>query len=258
MIRRFFKTPRISYNFRTDPDKYSGVAFWLEIAAKGKGLASESFAPNFHGWSTETLSHLAGLTQQRSAIIEALDSLGKQRSVVEKSSSSALVEHVRTVNSLERQRVALLYELLAYGREMATPEFLQHIYATPIPLKPSDGDDSNDDRCYALYRGTVWSSDRSLEPDQWAILAYRFIEREDAELKAALAVEEPDSGRERLTPEVRRAVWARDQGKCARCGSRERLEFDHIIPVSRGGANTERNIELLCEVCNRAKSDSVE
>jgi 5-methylcytosine-specific restriction endonuclease McrA len=57
---------------------------------------------------------------------------------------------------------------------------------------------------------------------------------------------------------VRRAVWQRDQGRCAKCGCRDRLEFDHIVPISRGGANTERNIELLCELCNRGKSDRIE
>ncbi|MBF0103144.1 MAG: HNH endonuclease, partial [Desulfobacterales bacterium] len=42
-----------------------------------------------------------------------------------------------------------------------------------------------------------------------------------------------------------------------RCGSRENLEYDHIIPVSKGGSNTARNIELLCEKCNREKSDKI-
>jgi Holliday junction DNA helicase RuvB len=65
-------------------------------------------------------------------------------------------------------------------------------------------------------------------------------------------------GRLAIPPEVRREVWRRDGGKCARCGSRENLEYDHIIPVSRGGSNTARNIELLCEKCNRAKSDSIQ
>jgi 5-methylcytosine-specific restriction endonuclease McrA len=52
---------------------------------------------------------------------------------------------------------------------------------------------------------------------------------------------------------VRHEVWRRDRGSCVECGSRARLEFDHIIPVSRGGSNTVRNIELRCEPCNRRK-----
>jgi hypothetical protein len=56
---------------------------------------------------------------------------------------------------------------------------------------------------------------------------------------------------------VRHEVWRRDRGTCVECGSRGRLEFDHIIPVSRGGANTVRNIELRCEPCNRRKGARV-
>ena len=41
------------------------------------------------------------------------------------------------------------------------------------------------------------------------------------------------------------------------CGSRERLEFDHIIPVSKGGSNTARNLELRCETCNRQKGATI-
>lgn len=65
------------------------------------------------------------------------------------------------------------------------------------------------------------------------------------------------SGRTPIPEAVRHAVWRRDQGRCARCDSQERLEFDHIIPVSRGGANTERNLQLLCERCNREKSATI-
>jgi len=59
--------------------------------------------------------------------------------------------------------------------------------------------------------------------------------------------------REPIPQRVRNEVWNRDGGHCVDCGSRERLEYDHIIPVSRGGSNTARNIELRCERCNRSK-----
>jgi hypothetical protein len=63
--------------------------------------------------------------------------------------------------------------------------------------------------------------------------------------------------REAIPERVRHEVWRRDQGRCVDCGSRGRLEFDHIIPISKGGSNTARNIELRCEACNRRKSASV-
>jgi len=63
--------------------------------------------------------------------------------------------------------------------------------------------------------------------------------------------------RPRIPESVRIEVWRRDGGKCARCGSREKLEYDHIVPISKGGSNTARNIELLCEKHNRSKSNNV-
>ena len=61
----------------------------------------------------------------------------------------------------------------------------------------------------------------------------------------------------RISQNVKDKVWNRDGGKCVECGSNENLEFDHIIPHSKGGANTYRNIQLLCEPCNRSKSAKI-
>lgn len=56
---------------------------------------------------------------------------------------------------------------------------------------------------------------------------------------------------------VKMAVWRRDGGKCVECKSKEKIEYDHIIPVNKGGSNTERNVQLLCEKCNREKSAKI-
>jgi len=61
----------------------------------------------------------------------------------------------------------------------------------------------------------------------------------------------------RISQDLKDKVWRRDEGKCVECSSNENLEFDHIIPHSKGGANTYRNIQLLCEKCNRSKSAKI-
>jgi 5-methylcytosine-specific restriction endonuclease McrA len=59
--------------------------------------------------------------------------------------------------------------------------------------------------------------------------------------------------REPIPREVRRAVFERDGGKCAQCGSNFDLQYDHVIPVVLGGATTVGNLQLLCGDCNREK-----
>ncbi len=63
--------------------------------------------------------------------------------------------------------------------------------------------------------------------------------------------------RQTISQAIKDKVWNRDGGKCVQCGSNEKLEFDHIIPHSKGGANTYRNLQLLCEPCNRSKSAKI-
>jgi len=42
-------------------------------------------------------------------------------------------------------------------------------------------------------------------------------------------------------------------GRCAYCGSMERIEADHRIPLDRGGSNEIGNILPACRHCNRRK-----
>jgi stress response protein SCP2 len=64
----------------------------------------------------------------------------------------------------------------------------------------------------------------------------------------------PGSRASRVIPQaVKAEVWRRDGGVCVECGGGEHLEFDHVIPFSRGGASSVNNLQLLCRRCNRAK-----
>jgi hypothetical protein len=120
----------------------------------------------------------------------------------------------------------------------------------------------NDD--FWLYQDKVYEVKGGHSNEEKKLLVLEFADRDRRKferLKNKFSGEKSDEmkyERIRIPEEVRIAVWRRDQGRCARCGSRENLEYDHIVPVSKGGGNTERNIELLCQNCNRSKSNNIE
>ena len=56
-------------------------------------------------------------------------------------------------------------------------------------------------------------------------------------------------------------VLKRENQICSRCGKSvkdEYVEFDHIIPWSKGGSSDEHNIRLLCVDCNRKRGKKFE
>ncbi|MDD5593708.1 MAG: HNH endonuclease [Candidatus Margulisbacteria bacterium] len=63
----------------------------------------------------------------------------------------------------------------------------------------------------------------------------------------------------RLIPRtVMLRVVRRDNNQCQLCGRvlmDNEIEFDHIIPLSKGGSSEENNIRVTCLECNRSKSD---
>ena len=68
------------------------------------------------------------------------------------------------------------------------------------------------------------------------------------------------SSRSRYIPaSVKREVWRRDQGCCGyvdphsgrRCGSRYRLEIDHVVPFALGGDAEPGNLRLRCRAHHR-------
>ncbi|HEX8522847.1 MAG TPA: HNH endonuclease signature motif containing protein [Tepidisphaeraceae bacterium] len=77
--------------------------------------------------------------------------------------------------------------------------------------------------------------------------------------KANQSIVAPASGKSaRSIPrDVRQRVWQAYAGRCAECGATEYLEFDHIIPVAKGGSNSQANVQLLCRRCNGKKSDHI-
>lgn len=121
---------------------------------------------------------------------------------------------------------------------------------------------------FYVFKGNLYCfADKDLHNDEERLLLIKehyFKEekkfnrlKKDIRLFEKLEEMDIQESREPIPEEVRFSVWRRDGGKCVKCGSKRKLEFDHIIPVSKGGGNTERNIQILCEHCNREKSDRI-
>lgn len=116
---------------------------------------------------------------------------------------------------------------------------------------------------FGPYLWKVTQEELAAEPEHFRLLFLEAMDKDRLRFErlknkfSGLAGAKLERSREPIPEKVRIFVWRRDGGKCVRCGSNERLEFDHIIPLTEGGSNTERNLQLLCEPCNRAKSATI-
>jgi 5-methylcytosine-specific restriction endonuclease McrA len=58
----------------------------------------------------------------------------------------------------------------------------------------------------------------------------------------------------RSVPLSRRAIFARDGGRCVYCTA-PATSIDHVVPRSRGGAHKWENVVSACHRCNHLKAD---
>jgi 5-methylcytosine-specific restriction endonuclease McrA len=118
-----------------------------------------------------------------------------------------------------------------------------------------------DSRTYWIFEGRFWWEDDGLDGADVLALVRQRERRKRRQLDSARAglARDEDSRprREPVAREIRQAVWNRDGGACVECGEAFDLQYDHIIPVSRGGATSVANLQILCGDCNRAKSDAI-
>ena len=125
---------------------------------------------------------------------------------------------------------------------------------------------ARDERVYWWFEDRFYWEDEALAVADVRALARdrdrrrrRRLERAHAELagesSAAGAAARPR--RDPIARAVRLAVWERDGGRCVACGADFELQFDHVIPVARGGANTVENLQVLCAPCNQRKGAAI-
>lgn len=117
-------------------------------------------------------------------------------------------------------------------------------------------------RVYWMFCGEYYWENEGLMPKEVTALLLEKEGKKRRRIDRAVDLMEQGAAtgrasREPITDNVKTFVWQRDKGRCVKCGSQDKLEFDHIIPHSRGGSSTARNLQLLCEACNRSKGASI-
>jgi hypothetical protein len=112
-------------------------------------------------------------------------------------------------------------------------------------------------RAQDLIRHVAPDADVALVIDRAVTLLVADLER-----KKLAAVTRPKAGgpaapgTRHIAAAVKRAVWARDAGRCAfvgtagRCTETGRLEFHHVVPFAEGGEATVGNLGLRCRAHN--------
>ena len=61
-----------------------------------------------------------------------------------------------------------------------------------------------------------------------------------------------------FTESQKRSAYEKQKGICKKCGEHfelKEMEADHITPWSKGGKTSPENCQMLCQECNRRKSD---
>ncbi|MFF2344233.1 HNH endonuclease [Pseudarthrobacter sp. NPDC058119] len=115
-------------------------------------------------------------------------------------------------------------------------------------------------RRYWQFKSQFYWESEGLEPeDVYALLVTKEQVKkrrlENARSTAAIvSAPRTATARQAIPNDVRTYIWERDKGTCVACGSTNEIQFDHIIPLAKGGSNNVENLELLCGPCNRSKS----
>ena len=150
--------------------------------------------------------------------------------------------------------------------------FISNTVSYPIPAERL----TNLTECYALFypvydsylRIAKGKPERFVEliakANDWMESRYETMEQEEASepeipdgiSETILALAEQ---RVRVMPAIRWQVFQRDKWKCCSCGRGSQhgsiLHVDHIVPRSKGGADTLDNLQTLCSECNAGKSN---
>lgn len=116
-------------------------------------------------------------------------------------------------------------------------------------------------RVYWTFQDCFYWEDAALTAEDVKALVLQRTRKRERQLATAHSLMRAEEAgqpvRSPIPTEVRRTVFERDGGRCVECEESFDLQYDHIIPLSLGGATTVANLQLLCAGCNRQKDTNL-
>jgi 5-methylcytosine-specific restriction endonuclease McrA len=171
------------------------------------------------------------------------------RPLNENQSEVRLTLSKETLKKLDRLR-----ELLAHTRANASlAELLE--YGLDVALRKLDPELKGSGRAVSER-----TDSRKMETSKTKTASTQNTVKQTSHLSGEVA------GNPRFVPaSLKLAIWRRARGRCEyesahekrRCGSRFALQYDHIVPVARGGRSSADNLRVLCAGHNRAEADRI-
>ena len=112
-------------------------------------------------------------------------------------------------------------------------------------------------RLYNLYKDSQYDT-AAIEREISALMLDEDVENKKGIYYYVLTRDEKHLNLRAFSDSIKRAVYERQQGVCAKCGKScdiTEMDGDHITPWSKGGKTIIDNCQMLCKTCNRRKSN---
>lgn len=154
------------------------------------------------------------------------------------------------------------YEVDLSGKKNITDEKLMCLFIDQIGIEEIERlKNKNVDTVFIIRgtRSTIRQIHHIKYKEPYTVLEIR-VKYNDL-MSAYTSKENHQRERNKLTSKLRLEVKRRDNYTCRYCGKEMfdgvGLQIDHIIPIAKGGKTELDNLQVLCSVCNRKKSDKI-